>query len=430
MPPRARALPAALILLACAGALVFPGPARAAQSVPLPTEADLVSFAPGAETILYGRKGIETLLPGPVDDDEVVTVAFTPDGTPVEVGVRQRLVVHGLGDFRFKVAGPAQTVEPLPDSESEPGLRKGAVLWQGFSSGEKVLSSEVVLFADQEAVRLPLRASIEHTIGGEVPEGPASGPLSVRISIANQTANPVTITSATGDPDELARALDAMARRLEAGERPRPGSDGVPAALTSRAGERAITRDVPASFRVSGRLSFETGDLDGASARNGRVDEGSGSPVVHFAGYVGSGAASTFDVSVRGMARDLGRPVLAITARPAPPPADVARPPGGGTWTERAAAGELDATRPLWNRIMSLAWQFARIRQFDTYLGNPDPTGPASTVYRLRLAQPAPPPGPAVIPPPAPTAPPLLSITATLALLLLLFDGLLLWSIL
>ena len=52
--------------------------------------------------------------------------------------------------------------------------------------------------------------------------------------------------------------------------------------------------------------------------------------------------------------------------------------------------------------------------------GNPRPGGPWGT----------PPPGPAVLPPSVPTVPALLSITATLALLLLLFDGLLLWSLL
>jgi hypothetical protein len=36
--------------------------------------------------------------------------------------------------------------------------------------------------------------------------------------------------------------------------------------------------------------------------------------------------------------------------------------------------------------IMDTMWRTARLRQFDAYLGNPDPTGPASTVYRFVLS--------------------------------------------
>lgn len=419
-----------LALLTC-GALLWPAlPARAATRVKLPTEADVIAFAPGAETILYGPRGIETLLPGPVDDDEVVRVAFAPDGTPVEVAVRQRLVVHGLGDFRFKVAGPAQTVEALPDSEAEPGLRKGSVLWQGFSSGTKVLASEMLLFPDQESARLPLRVSLEHTVDGAVPEEPGNGRLSVRVVISNESADPVTLTSAMGEPAELASALDAIAGQLGQGNRPRPGSGGVPAELTVLAGERTVTRPVAASFHVNGRLTFESGTLEGAEVAGGKLVDVAGPPLVFFDGFVGAGESRTFEVSLSGTARSLGRPIVDLVARPAPPPASSARPPGGGSWSELVASGEVTDTRPLWNRIMNIAWNVAKLRQFDSYVGNPDPTGAAATVFQYRLAAPE-----AAIPPPADLpsprrATPMLQASALLALLLLAFDGVLLWSLL
>jgi hypothetical protein len=428
-----RRAPVAFLVAVVASVTLLPsGGAAGAERVDLPTERDILAVAYGAETLLYGARGIETMLPGPVEDEEVVTIGVGPDGAPAEVEVTQRLVVHGLGDFRFKVSGPAQTVEALPDSESEPGLRRGAVLWQGFSADEKVLSSRMFLFPDQEAIRLPLHVTYEQTVDGDSSSEPSSGALAARITIENRSASPVTITSARGDPVEVASALDAMAARLAAGKRPRPGEDGVPATLAPHGGQKDLTRAIPATFSIHGRLSFERGLVEPATVEGGRsVGRLVGAPVIRFGGRIGVGGKRTLEVSLEGVARDLGRPVLEIVARPAPPPAEVARPPGGGTWSELVAAGEVTDTRALWNRIMEISWGIAKLRQYDAYLGNPDPTGPSSTEYRFRLAAPAPPAGPARSSTPgAPTTTPLLAVTAILAFLLLAFAGLLLWSLL
>lgn len=431
-----RAIRGAAVLAVCVtiSTVVWPvTPAEAARGdrVELPTEEDILAVALGAETILFGPKGIETLLPGPVEDEEVVTVGVGPDGQPAEVRVRQRLILHGLGDYRFKVSGPAQTVEALPDSQAEPGLRKGAVLWQGFAAEREVLSSKMLLFPDQEAIRLPLRVTYEQTVDGRPAAGSSSGALSARITIENQSATPVTITSARGEPAKVAGALDAIAARLADGKRPRPGEDGVPRALTALRGRKDLTRPIPATFRVSGRLTFEEGRLDDPSATGGRVGFRSGAPpMVSFGGFVGRGESRVLEVSLEGSARDLGSPVLEVVAIPAPPPAEAARPPGGGTWSELVASGDVRDTRPMWNRIMELSWGIAKLRQYDAYMGNPDPTGAASTEYRFTLARAAPDAPPPGAPGPAATVTPLLALTAFLALVLLLFDGLLLWSLL
>jgi hypothetical protein len=407
----------------------WPSGASAARRVDLPTEQDILAVAVGAETILFGPKGIETLLPGPVEDEEVVTVGVGAGGVPVEVRVRQRLVLHGLGDFRFKVSGPAQTVEPLPDSEAEPGLRKGAVLWQGFSAERKVLSSTMALFPDQEAIRLPLQVAYEQTPAPG--NGAASGHLAARVTIENRSATPVTITSARGDPGEVAGALDAIARRLARGKRPRPGQHGVPESLTAVGGRRDLTRAIPASFRVSGRLTFEDGTLDDPVVEGGRVGVRSGAPpVVSFGGVIGAGPRATMEVSLEGTARDLGRPVLEVVATPAPPPVEAVRAPGGGSWSAAVAQGRVDGTRAMWNRIMSVSWGIAKLRQYDAYMGNPDPTGPASTEYRYRLAAPAVDASPGGDGRAPVTVTPLFTISAALALLLLVVNGVLLWSLL
>src|SRR6266496_6216393 len=130
------------ISLCVAGAMVGVGllgevAHGAPGSVRLPTEADALAYAPNSETILFGALGVETRLPGPVDDREQVSVGLALDGSITKVRVAQRLTITGVGDFSFKVPGPARDVRSLPESASTPGLRKGALLWQGFAAGRK-----------------------------------------------------------------------------------------------------------------------------------------------------------------------------------------------------------------------------------------------------------------------------------------------------
>jgi hypothetical protein len=199
--------------------------------------------------------------------------------------------------------------------------------------------------------------------------------------------------------------------------------------IFARGATRDLTRSIPATFLVSGRLTFEGGTLEDAEVSGARIAPREEPPVVRFRGFVGAGNRA-LEVSLDGLARDLGRPVLDVVARPAPPPALAARPAAGGTWSDLVAAGEVEDTRALWNRIMEICWGIAKLRQYDAYLGNPDPTGPAATEYRFRLAAPAPPAAPVNETAPRLDTSPLLATTAILALLLLAFVGLLLWSLL
>ena len=76
---------------------------------------------------------------------ERVLVGIDATGKPVSVDVVQRLTLNGLGDYTFAVPGPVTDVTSAPGSASEPGLRQGAILWSGFSSGQKTLAARAAL---------------------------------------------------------------------------------------------------------------------------------------------------------------------------------------------------------------------------------------------------------------------------------------------
>jgi hypothetical protein len=88
---------------------------------------------------------------------QVVLVDLAETGAVTGVRVRQRLTLTGLGDYFFQIAAPVRDVRALPESQSEPGLRRAAVLWQGFSPGRRVLAAELELDPRAAARALPLR---------------------------------------------------------------------------------------------------------------------------------------------------------------------------------------------------------------------------------------------------------------------------------
>jgi hypothetical protein len=415
-------------LALCAGVVTVAGSGAAASAetvrVHLPTEADAIAFATGAEGILNGSKGVETRLPGRVSDAELVTVGVDTTGRPARVGVVQRLVIHGLGDFQFKVPGPARRLDALPESENLPGLRKGAILWQGFSSGRKTLAAKAELFPDLERSRLPISASLSITVGGHPlePGERLSGPLEMRLTLRNVSAIPVTVPDARGDPRELAPLLDGMAATLADGRRPAPG-DGLPTEVGAENLGPAHQEDIESAFAVRGVLRFEEASVGGLAARGGRVAGNE----VRFEAQLGGGAPLATTVTVTGSARRAGLPELAVTATTAAPLASVVRPEGGGTWAARLGSPPSPDGKDMLHRALVTLWQVARERQYDAYLGNPDPTGVAATTYRFVLVRTVPRSGPG----PVATAggvTPLGALLFALLLLGLLGGGVVAWS--
>ena len=146
----------ALVALAVV-ALAVPGAVHAARSqgallpsptAPLDTRVPVTARVPVLPTRM--PPGVQ------VANEQEVIVDVAPDGRVVRVRVRQRLTLSGLGDYFFQVAAPVRDVRALPGSQAEPGLRRGAVLWQGFSPGERVLAAELELDPRVAARALPL----------------------------------------------------------------------------------------------------------------------------------------------------------------------------------------------------------------------------------------------------------------------------------
>jgi hypothetical protein len=366
-----------------------------------PTEADAVAYAAGAETILFGPGGVETRLPGPVDDQEAVRVDLGMDGAPVAVSVDQTLTVHGLGDFEFKVPGPANTVDALPQSEAEPGLRRGAVLWQGFSPGTKVLAARMALYPELETSRLPVAVGLTATVNGSALEDgvPRSGHLALEVTLTNTTAFPVRIAEGAADPALMAGILDRLHETLAGGRRPVPGEGGIPASVPAEEVTEGSNETVEAAVAYDLTVVFPPGTMSGLSADGGQV-QGS---TVHATGVVGAGRNSTVTVAVTGTASSLEVPDLSLEAEADLPDPAGLEPPSGDSWAE-ASAADPDAAdaRSMTALAMRTLWAVAWLRQVDAYLGNPDPTGPASTTYSYELNPAAAAAAPAPLAPPSP----------------------------
>ena len=386
------------VALAVTAVLALAQPALGAgtASVKLPSSADALAVAPRSECILNGKntglpsilvKGcIETRIPGTTSDDEQVTVSIGTDGTPAAVRDVQRLVIQGLGDFEFKVPGPALDVQGLPGSDDQPGLRKGAVLWQGFSPGVKHLGAALQLHPDLESARLPLATVLSMTVGGRPlqPGERRSGPLRIVLVLKNRTALPVQVESARADPRALAPALDAIHAALARGDRPVPGEGGVPASLPVTGPAVRGTEDVTAPIHVRGSISFPTGTVSNVRATNATADGSS----FAFDDQLGGGGPVTTRIAVTGDAKDLGLPAVSFDATPVPPLASELAVPGGGTWEKEAAAGRANGPNML-HLAQTAMWETALLAQYDAYLGNPTPNGPSHTSYRWVLAPPA-----------------------------------------
>jgi hypothetical protein len=147
-----------------------------------------------------------------------------------------------------------------------------------------------------------------------------------------------------------------------------------------------------------------------------------------FDAVVGGGGPLVRRISLTARVRDLRLPRISLSVVPTPPPAGTLAPPAGRTWSAavRNDPGAIDAQRMV--RLMfDTMWRVARLRQFDAYLGNPDPTGAARTTYRYVLAPP--PQGLVTGRPPAPSSGgPLGTAAAAAVLVLLLLGAVVAWS--
>jgi hypothetical protein len=248
--------------LSCAG-LVWAGGARAAEAprlVLLPPAT--AALAPGPP-LLASTRLPEQRVRGSVASRQRVLVGVAPDGSPRSVRVVQQLTLLGRGDYIFAIGAPALDVRAGPGSQSEPGFRTDAILWQGFSAGRRVLSADATLRLADSAPVLPVRLRLSR------------GTLVVENATAVRT---VGFTGRTTSARELESALAAVREAGLAGR--------VPGDLLVHA-----TAVRPLPMRVDVRL-LVSGELGGR----------------RFSGALGAGRPSR--LVVRGAAASLLRLVV------------------------------------------------------------------------------------------------------------------------
>jgi hypothetical protein len=348
-----------LVAGAAAAALVATlgstSPAAAARGVPLPIPLTPLTVEPPLQTRV-ALTFAETRFPGRVVNREEVQVDLDPSGEPLAVRVLQRLTVLGTGDYAFVVPAPLLDVRPGPGTESEPGARRGQIVWQGFSPGRRMLAALVELRPAPALRHLPLRIRLQQR------RDPQTGRFEVRAHVANATGARGSMWVAPVRRAELLRAIERLHRAARRGQPP------AEVVLHPRRSLRTRTIAVAAPLRVEGRLVL----------RGARVRVESGQRSLSFSRLLRAPERMDFELVVRGSADRLDTARLAVTARPVQP-LDELRRPSGDLLTLAARAN----------------LSYGRFRQYSTFLATPDVLTPSRTTYTFRTvaAKAAAPPG-------------------------------------
>ena len=278
---------------------------------------------------------------GTVFAQEQVRIGIASDGAPHAVTVAQRLLLRTLGDFAFAIPAPAIRVAPGPRSESQPGLRPNQIVWQGFSPRRKLLVAVAELRPRDSLEALPVRIRVTG-----VPTKP--GPFELNVTLENATRTKATApTGATVEAD-LTAALDGL-RASERIDRP---FEGRTVRLLGPSRTRRV--DVWAPLQLRGSIGFPPGSvLNLTTAR--------------FPPLLGG---ETARFTVRGEAVRAAAPRIRLVAQPLPA---AALPPRSARTLDEAVLGSL---------------RYARTRQFEEFLANPDPEGVSTTSYVYETAAP------------------------------------------
>jgi hypothetical protein len=275
---------------------------------------------------------LPNLFRGRIHSDELVAVGIDEHGDVVSVIATQRLLVVRTTDFHLTVPAPAEDVVAAPGSESSPGLRPGAIIWQGFSPGRKVLASRSTLDPRRAEGALPLKVAI-------------SGQ---NARLENATTTTATTFSAVGNPAEIAKVLDALRADPE-GRR-----IGQSVYVKVRGATRSVRVPVTAPIRVTGRIG-----------------------ATEVSVLLGGGQAGTRTIPFE------GSPSVRLFVE-AVPPDSLLRPPRGRSWLEAVRLGAVPIGRPFFDHAVEASLTLARVRQYDSLLANPDPLGPIASRYVYR----------------------------------------------
>ena len=325
-------------------------------------------------------------VPGPVVNDEVVTVGVGGDGSVRKVVLAQRLQLHGTGDYAVRERGPAREATSLGE-EPPPLTRKGAVVWQGFSPGRRELAATLLLDPLIEAQHLPLAVSVSFagTDGSTRsldPGGRVPGPGTVTVTLTNVTEQPAELPTASDvAPGVVAPLLDTalrVARHPSAARLPST-DDGLPARLTV-SGPARVQASQAVPFRLTGtlRLAGTTGQVSGPAT----------TPLpggASFAGVLG-GVGGISDVTFTARAQGAGTLLLALRAEAVLDARTLAPPRGFATWERWAASHPpLVERKAALDLLVQVAATGARATSYSPYLGA-DLLGSGSTSFRYGFA--------------------------------------------
>lgn len=400
-------------LVLTAGLLVVTGAPVAALDLPTPAgQREL-------DRILLEQVGarpdrvLVSVVPGPVVNDEQVLVGLTGDGQVQTVRLEQRLRLTGTGDYQVRERGPARAAEPLGD-EPPPVTKFGAVVWQGFSPGERELAALLTLDPMLEAARLPLQATVSKDGAPLEPGGRVLGPGQVIVRLENTTVQPVTLpTAADALAAPVAAGLDTALAAASAPVGPRlPAAGGALPAAVPTTGDATVQTDVGVPLDITGtvRLPGATVTGPGTTPLPGGAD---------LSGTLPPG--QSVDLLVE--ATSGGTLDLDLTVTPTLDARTLAPPAGAQTWAAWAAGGpDVPARRAALDLLIQTTAIGARATSFAPYLGADLPgTGTTQFRYGFASVEQAPAAPVTLTPRPGPIA------ATTLATLLLGVAGVGLW---
>jgi hypothetical protein len=256
-----------------------------------------------------------------------VAVRIDRGGRPFAVRAVQRLAVRDTGDYVFSIPAPVLSVRAARGSRSVPGQRRGFILWAGFNPQRKLLAADATLAPRRTRPFLPLRVEIRPRT----------------ITLVNVTRVGAGVFAADARAGPLARYLDRVRAAAAAGTAIPIGT----AELTSTA--RPGRAAVEAPLRVTGTIGGR------------RVDT-----------VLGDGRPLRLTVP-----RGTGR--VAVAVRPAPPLQFLRPPAGAKLWADTRLT-----SRALLARTERALLQLARVRQYDSFLANPDSRGKVEAVFLYR----------------------------------------------
>lgn len=343
------------LIAAAAGALLAPAAALAdVQQVLLPGPTPYPTPSPPLQTVGAPPSANLTFRIH-ASSDQRVRAGVDPAGRVVSVRVLQRLHLTGTGDYLIVVSAPVLDVRAGRGSESEPGQRRGQILWSGFASKRRLLAADATLRAAAARAYLPLRLQARRDGDRYV------------LTMSNVTRISEVAFQGIGKPAELAALLDRTRRDSLAHRRLRPAYVAIEGLISTRPQKARVA----APLRVEGELRFPTAVKE---TINTERPEGR---IVRFRFVLGDEQPLTQRVEVTGGG---GEPRLRLEARPDRVVRGLTPPGGAPSWVAAAARRHLDADALL-TRLIDTRMELVRADQFQGFLANPDPLGSDRTVY-------------------------------------------------